>query len=54
MLARSQVIAIATSVECVECGDGEPYCLEVWVSDISANLVSGQITQLDEADPSCE
>jgi hypothetical protein len=47
------ISSIAQGVECVPCGDGQPYCLEVWVGDITANKVTGSIVQLDEPDPSC-
>lgn len=50
------VTSLASGVECVPCGDGQPYCLEVWVSDIDANLVPG--TTIEEivtvTDPSCK
>jgi len=48
------ISSIAAGVECVPCGDGAEFCLEVWVSDITAGGVPGTITQLDKPDPSCE
>jgi hypothetical protein len=47
------ISSIAAGVECVDCGDGDETCLEVWVADIAAGKVDGTITQLDKPDPSC-
>ena len=40
-------------VECENCGDGQPYCLSVWVTDIVAAKVPTVITPRTEPDPSC-
>ena len=48
-------IVVALGVSCVPCGDGSPYCLELWVTDIEAVKLPGVTIEpiVTPTDPSC-
>lgn len=56
--AVCQLVAVF-GVSCVDCGGGEPYCLEVWVDSIEADELGGAspLTVIEQADidanPAC-